>query len=103
MNSQKDTFLKIFDSIDFHQIKDHPNILVAANFWDEERYAAAKTCYKFMRAIDDLIDDHKAKNKLIAADEREKFVANVDDWLRMIITSKECDPLQGELIETSSP
>jgi phytoene/squalene synthetase len=100
MNSQRDKFLKIFDSIDFHQIKDHPNILIAANFWEADRYSAAKTCYKFMRAIDDLIDNHKAKNKLIAADEREKFIANVDDWLRMIITSKECDSLQGKLIET---
>jgi phytoene synthase len=99
MNSQRDKFLEIFNSIDFHQIIDHPNILIAANFWDAERYCAAKICYKFMRVIDDLIDNHKAKNKLIAANEREEFVANVDDWLRMIIISKECNPLQGELIE----
>ena len=100
MNSQKDKFLEIFNSIDFQQIKDHPNILIAANFWDPDRFCAAKTCYKFMRAIDDLIDNHKAKNKLIAVSERKKFVANVDDWLKMIIISKECNPLQGELIET---
>jgi phytoene/squalene synthetase len=100
MNSRRDKFIKIFNSIDFHQIIDHPNILIAANFWDPERYCAAKTCYKFMRTIDDLIDNHKAKNKLIAVNEREKFVANVDDWLKMIIISKECNPLQEELIET---
>jgi phytoene/squalene synthetase len=100
MNSHKAKFLEIFHSIDFHQIIDHPNILVAANFWEHDRFCAAKTCYKFMRAIDDLIDNHKAKNKLIAVDERKKFVANVDNWLRMIIMSKECNPLQRELIET---
>ena len=100
MNSHRNRFLEIFNSIDFHQIKDHPNILIAANFWDDERFCAAKTCYKFMRAIDDLIDNHKAKNKLIEADERKEFVANVDDWLKMIIISKECNPLQRELIET---
>ena len=100
MNSQRNKFLEIFNSIDFHQIKDHPNILIAANFWDTERFCAAKICYKFMRAIDDMIDNHKAKNKLIAVNERKKFVANVDDWLRMIIISKECNPLQEELIET---
>jgi phytoene/squalene synthetase len=100
MNSQRDYFIKIFDSIDFHKIKDHPNILVAANFWDHERFCAAKTCYKFMRAIDDLIDNHKAKNKLIAANERKDFVANVDEWLKMIIISQECNPKQAELIET---
>lgn len=100
MNSQRDKFLKIFHSIDFNKIKDHPNILVAANFWDEDRFCAAKICYKFMRAIDDLIDNHKAKNRLIEPEERKEFVANVEDWLRMIIISEECNALQGELIET---
>lgn len=100
MNSQRDKFLKIFHSIDFNKIKDHPNILVAANFWDEDRFCAAKICYKFMRAIDDLIDNHKAKNRLIEPEERKEFVANVEDWLKMIIISEECNVLQGELIET---
>jgi phytoene/squalene synthetase len=100
MNSQKDKFIEIFNSINFSEIKDHPNILIAANFWDHERFCAAKTCYKFMRAIDDLIDNYKAKNKMIAVNERKEFIANVDEWLRMIIITKECNPLQAELIET---
>jgi len=100
MSSQKDKFLEIFNSIDFQKIKDHPNILVAANFWDEDRFCAAKICYKFMRAIDDLIDNHKAKNKLIEPNERKEFVANVEDWLKMIIVSKECNVLEEELRET---
>jgi phytoene/squalene synthetase len=100
MNSQRDKFLKIFHSIDFNKIKDHPNILIAANFWDEDRFCAAKICYKFMRAIDDLIDNHKAKNKLIEPEERKEFVANVEDWLKMIIISEECNALQEELGET---
>jgi phytoene/squalene synthetase len=100
MTSQKEKFLEIFNSIDFNQIKDHPNILIAAKFWDHDRYCAAKICYKFMRAIDDLIDNHKAKNRLIEPKERKEFVANVEEWLRMIIISKECNALQGELIET---
>ena len=100
MNSQNDLFLKIFDSIDFASIKDHPNILVAARFWEEERYCAAKICYKFMRAIDDMIDDHKAKNRMIPVDERKDFIASVQDWLRMIIRSEECNPGQAELADT---
>jgi phytoene/squalene synthetase len=100
MSSHRDKFLEIHNSIDFHKIKDHPNILIAANFWEADRYCAAKICYKFMRAIDDLIDNHKAKNKLIDVSERKEFAANVDDWLKMIIISKECNPLQSELIET---
>jgi hypothetical protein len=85
MKSHRDEFLEIYNSIDFHQIIDHPNILIAANFWETDRYCAAKSCYKFMRAIDDLIDNHKAKNKLIDVNERKEFVANVDDWLKMIM------------------
>jgi phytoene/squalene synthetase len=100
MNSQKETFLEIFNSIDFNKIKDHPNILIAANFWDDDRFCAAKICYKFMRAIDDLIDNHKAKNRLIEPEKREEFVANVEEWLKMIIISTECNPLNRELLET---
>jgi hypothetical protein len=84
MNSQREEFLKIFDSIDFNKIKDHPNILIAANFWEEDRYLAAKTCYKFMRSIDDLIDDYKASNVRISSDEKKKFLSNVSNGLKMI-------------------
>jgi len=100
MNSQRESFLKIFNSIDFKKIIDHPNILIAANFWDEERLCAAKICYQFMRAIDDLIDNYKAKNRLIQPEERKEFVANVEEWLKMIIISKECNALKGEIKET---
>ena len=100
MNSQRDKFIEVFNSINFQEIKDHPNILIAANFWDPERYCAAKTCYKFMRAIDDLIDNHKAKNKFITPGERKEFTSSVENWLKMIIISKECNPQQAELHET---
>jgi len=100
MNDQRDTFLEIFNSIDFQKIKDHPNILIAANFWEQDRYCAAKTCYRFMRAIDDLIDNFKAKNKIIDPAERVEFVTDVEQWLRMIVISEECNPMQKELAET---
>jgi phytoene/squalene synthetase len=100
MNSQRDKFLEIFNSIDFEKIIDHPNILIAANFWEPDRFHAAKTCYKFMRTIDDLIDNHKAKNKLISPEERKEFITNVEDWLKMIIISKVSNPVNDELIET---
>lgn len=100
MKSQKDIFLEIFEKLDFNKIKDHPNILIAAAFWEEERYCAAKSCYRFMRAIDDLIDDHKAARKLITEQEREEFLASVDNWLNMVIESEDCNPLKLELMET---
>lgn len=100
MISQRNNFLEIYHSINFEKIKDHPNILIAANFWEDDRFCAAKICYKFMRAIDDLIDNHKAKNKLIEPQERHVFMANVDEWLNMIIVSKECNALEAEFRET---
>ena len=56
-----------FGKIDFHKIKDHPNILIAARFWEDDRYQAAQTIYKFMRHIDDMIDDRKALHFAVAA------------------------------------
>jgi phytoene/squalene synthetase len=100
MGSDKKQFLDIFDSIDFHKIIDHPNILIAAKFWDEERYDAAKICYKFMRSIDDLIDDYKAAHEVIATEERKSFTSNVNDWLEMIIVSGKSNPIQKELTDT---
>src|SRR5512136_1826165 len=97
MNAQTDKFLEIFNSIDFHKIKDHPNILIAAHFWEQERYNAAKVCYRFLRIIDDLIDNHKAEKKLIAPEERKQFTENVDAWLRMLTVSGKDDPFHDEL------
>ena len=101
-NSLLEQYLSIFNSIDFEQIKDHPNILIAARFWDEKRYGAAKTCYRFMRAIDDLIDNHKAKNKVISEAEQQKFSEDVDKWLKMIFNGSSGNPLQKELTGTIS-
>jgi phytoene/squalene synthetase len=99
-NLHREQFIEIFNSIDFNKIIDHPNILIAANFWDEERYCAAKTCYRFMRMIDDLIDNHKAANRIIADDERKEFLTDVNDWLKMIIISDDCNPEKVVLIKT---
>jgi phytoene synthase len=100
INPHREQFTEIFNSIDFNKIVDHPNILIAANFWDEDRYCAAKTCYKFMRAIDDLIDNHKATNRRIAAEEKEEFVADVNEWLKTIIISEDCNPEKVKLNKT---
>lgn len=100
MNPRKEEFLKIFNSIDFNSIKDHPNILIAARFWEEDRYCAARICYKFMRYIDDMIDDYKSANKNIGPAEKELFLSNVDKWMNMVISSGECNPEQQELLQT---
>jgi phytoene/squalene synthetase len=97
MGSDKTQFLNIFNTIDFHKIIDHPNILIAARFWEEERYDAAKTCYRLMRSIDDLIDDYKAAHKVIGPEERKSFSAEVNNWINMIRINSDKDPFQQEL------
>jgi phytoene synthase len=99
-NSHREHFIEIFNSIDFNKIIDHPNILIAANFWDEDRYCAAKTCYRFMRTIDDLIDNYKAANRMIAVAKRKEFIADVNEWLKTIIISEDCNPEKVALIKT---
>lgn len=84
MMNNREQFVSIFESIDFDKIIDHPNILIAANFWDNDRYCAARTCYRFMRALDDLIDDHKAANKGIAEADRELFTGRISEWMGLL-------------------
>jgi len=99
MNSTSNDFLTIFNSIDFAKIKDHPNILIAANFWEEERYHAARFFYKYMRAVDDMVDHHKAKHKRISLDERKQFTENVKEWLTLIHASPTSNPVIRELLD----
>ena len=99
MNALQEKYLDIFNSIDFEQIKDHPNILIAARFWDEKRYGAAKIIYKFMRTMDDLIDNHKAANKTISENEKRHFKESVDKWLKVIADGSSNNSMQPELAE----
>lgn len=96
----REEFIALFETIDFEKIIDHPNILIAANFWDEERYQAARTCYRFMRTLDDLIDNHKAEHKGIAEEEKESFKGNIDQWIGMIREGKVMTPFSNGLTET---
>jgi len=78
-----ESYIDILKNIDFERITDHPNILVAAAFWDQERYQAARVCYKYMRAIDDLIDCHKSAHASIADSDRPQFMSAVEEWISM--------------------
>lgn len=100
VQTKTDLYLGIFYSIDFEKIVDHPNILIAAHFWDQERYQAAKNCYKFMRAIDDLIDNYKSKHVTIAPENKAQFEADVYRWINTIIEASQEVPSHSELIET---
>jgi len=98
MTTQTQKFLDIFYTIDFNRIKDHPNILIAANFWESERFLAARICYRLMRMIDDAIDNYKAENKTITPEVKKLLKSDIDKWLRSIYEKNEDSSIHGELI-----
>ncbi len=86
--------------IDFKAIKDHPNILIAARFWDDERYQAAKICYRFMRYIDDLIDDRKADSNALTCLEKQLLTDKVNRWIDCIEKAQPDDLFMEKVIDT---
>jgi phytoene synthase len=86
--------------IDFYKIKDHPNILIAARFWEDDRYQAAETIYKFMRHIDDMIDDRKALQAKLSCMEQKMFSEKVNNWIDCLGQDAPNDPFFGEVTET---
>jgi phytoene synthase len=100
LQTQTELYYQIFESIDFEKVVDHPNILIAAHFWDAERYQAARNCYKFMRAIDDLIDNYKTEHITIAPENQARFEADVYRWIGTVIEATSEMPSHRELIDT---
>jgi len=101
--TDKQLYTDIFNSIDFEKIIDHPNILIAANFWDEKRYRAAKVCYRFMRYIDDLVDNYKSEHITIDAGEKTRLEAEVSRWIKSVMTATDfvqASDEMRELVET---
>jgi len=71
----------ILNEIDFSAIKKNPPILIAARFWEKDRFEAARICYQFMRKIDDLVDDRKSDLKSISDCEKKLFEDRINDWI----------------------
>jgi phytoene/squalene synthetase len=92
----------IISSIAFENIEKHPNILIAARFWDDKRYHAARVCYKFMRMIDDYIDDRKARDEVISCLEKEELSEKVNSWMECLNNGSDHDPFYAELADTIS-
>ena len=99
MNNELNKFI---NSIAFDQIEKHPNILIAARFWDEKRFHAAEVCYRFMRKIDDLIDDRKARDDAITSMEKQILNEKVNSWLGCLDKTSNHDPFVRELADTIS-
>lgn len=98
---QKDNFdpISVLESIQFDTLKKHPNILIAAAFWDKDRFEAAKVCYRFMRKIDDMIDDRKAEINSLDECEKNLFTNKVYDWTECLQDKSVSDPMIAEVVE----
>lgn len=92
----------LLNQIDFDKISRNPNILIAAGFWDDERYRAAKACYKFMRKIDDLVDNHKTENKSFSDCEKKAFTEQINEWIQCVQSKSKGDADLEEVIDTIS-
>ena len=88
------------NKLDFHKIRDHPNILIAASFWEDDRYHAARTIYEFMRYIDDMIDDRKAFQAKLSCMEQKMFSEKVNSWIDCLGIDTPDDPLFREVTGT---
>lgn len=100
MERKQENFQDLFNKIDFEKIIDHPNILIAASFWDEDRYNGARTFYRFMRYIDDLIDNYKTANLKFSEGDKKQYIGDVNQWLEILKSSNTGNALQQEIMET---
>ena len=100
MDSFDSIVTETLGKIDFHHVNDHPNILIAARFWDDNRYQAAKTIYRFMRHIDDMIDDRKALNSMLSCMEKKMYADQVNAWIDCLGLEHSGDPIFAEVTET---
>jgi phytoene/squalene synthetase len=100
MDNLEAIITETLEKIDFHKIKDHPNILIAARFWEDDRYIAAKTIYRFMRHIDDMIDDRKALDGILSCMEKKVYADQVNAWIDCLGMDLTADPFFREVTDT---
>ena len=93
---------EVLENIDFQKLLKHPNILLAAKFWDEDRFEAATVCYKQLRMIDDMIDDKKASSDLFTDCEKQLFINRVNEWMDCLNGHSGNSPEIKKFIETVS-
>ncbi len=73
---------------------------IAAHLWEKDRYHAARTCYGFMRTIDDLVDNRKAVSLIIPEVERQQISARITTILGAVKGDISGDHGQMQLLKT---
>ena len=88
------------DEIDFTKVLKNPILDIAARLWEDERYEAFKTCYRSMRAIDDMVDGAKSHGGTPSEAEKEHLASRVNEWVHAIENGQHNDAYQRRLAET---
>lgn len=88
----------IIEKLNSNNTGNDPNIFIAAYFWDKERLHAAKTCYQFMRIMDDLIDNKKAEKPELTCIEKKLLSEKIDNLMSCLGNKFNADPLISNLI-----
>ncbi len=91
--------LQFAENIDFSEILTNPILDIAARFWDNDRYAAFRVCYRSMRIIDDLVDDRRATGEALTDQEQTRYIAMLTDWLEAFKKGRADFPFVTELRE----
>ena len=93
---------EVLQNVDFSKLGDHPNIMLAAAFWEEGRYRAAYACYRFMRRIDDMIDHRKSDLKTMDCLEKQAYTEKVRGYVECLDQGSSDDPEMKGIISTIS-
>lgn len=86
-------------NLTYQELNTNPILDIAARVWEEERYEAAKVCYRSMRIIDNLVDHRKTEGD-VSEKEKLQIKVDIEDWVEGITQSKPRDSQQKELLET---
>ena len=92
-------WLEFAEKQNIYNILTNPIMDIAARFWENERYTAAKNFYQSMRKIDDHIDNRKATGKKLSEIEKQKLIASVNDWIEALNNNTIMDSNHERLLE----
>jgi phytoene/squalene synthetase len=88
------------EELDFRKVLKNPILDIAARLWEDERYEAFRTCYRSMRAIDDMVDGVKSQGATLSEAEKGYLASRVNEWVQVIEDGQHDDAYQRRLAET---
>ncbi len=91
---------RFLSRLDITSILANPILDIAARFWDDDRYRAFRTCYKSMRWLDDLVDNHKSSSDRESPEITAAIDRRIDAWTTALLSNRPIDDIQKHLLET---